>query len=197
MSTTLSCAVPECTTVLVVEEAVSPVAKYVCRYHLKSEQKKALHFQEFAFDPKLNPGNEDTLPEEYDKDWGMGGEQMQPGEKCRHSVYDPTEDQRYCSICNPVKITTVVSEVKKTKIGKIGILKNPTDLEDQAIGLLLFYHTLPEASQPPWFKDRDLHFKSSAKAAFTQRLRGNESYLRDQFVEDTEWAKYTTSYEGL
>jgi hypothetical protein len=195
MVTILGCAIPECSTQITVTEVVSPTVKYVCKNHSTAVQRN--QFQDFAFDPSLNPGGDDKQSEEYDKDWGMGGEATSPSEKCKHGVYDPTEDQRYCSICNPAKIATTASEVKKTKIGKIGILKSPTDLEDQAIGLLLFYYTLPEASQPPWFKDRDLHFKSSAKRAFTQRLKHNESYLRDQFVEDTEWATHTTRYDEL
>lgn len=42
--------------------------------------------------------------------------------RCPHGVYDPHGDQSYCSVCNPVMITTG-SDLLSSAIGKIGSLK--------------------------------------------------------------------------
>jgi hypothetical protein len=35
--------------------------------------------------------------------------------KCKHGVYDPNGDQRYCTVCNPVKFESAGFSFKKTK----------------------------------------------------------------------------------
>lgn len=180
---TISCAVKGCASQFSTEEEFCLNATYVCKNHHETTQK--LHFQDVAFDPALNPGESNkSQSEEYDRDWGMSGDPMSLSEKCEHGVYDPMEDQRYCSICNPIKLTAVVREIKKTNIGKIGIFKNPNEQIDQAGALILFYYKLPAHLQPAWFKEQSLSFRTIAKRVFGPRLKGNKFFGADQFPEE-------------
>ena len=179
---TIACAVKGCTSQFSTEEEFSSNATYVCKNHPKTVQK--LHFQDVAFDSALNPGESNkSQSEEYDRDWGMSGDPMSLSEKCEHGVYDPTEDQRYCSVCKPIKLTAVVEGIKKTSVGKIGIFKSPYEQADQATALVLFYYKLPEHLQPAWFKEQSLSFKTIAKRVFGPRLKRNKFFGVDQFPE--------------
>lgn len=180
---TLTCAVEKCGVQFQTEMALSPTAAFICKNHPVSAQKKAVRFQEHIFDSALNPGgNSKAESEEYDRDWGMSGEPITPGEKCVHGVYDPHEDQRYCSICNPVPVTALVKEIKKTKNGKFGIFKDSSEQADQEIALILFYYALPENAQPAWFKDRELAIKARAKRGLYWLKKNNKS-ITEQFLE--------------
>lgn len=182
--TTLNCSVKECKVQFTTDAAVSPGAIFICKNHPADAQRKASRFQEFAFDASLNPGGSAKAEsEEYDRDWGMSGEPITPGEKCVHGVYDPHEDQRYCTICNPAKVTAVLREIKKTKNGKIGVFKDSDEESIQRIALSLFYYTLPEAAQPKWFKDRELAFKNQARRCQNWLEKNNKSLI-DQFLEN-------------
>jgi len=180
----LTCAVEKCDVQFQTEVALFPNASFICKNHSENTQMKAIRFQEFAFDPTLNPGGSTkSESEEYDRDWGMSGEPITPGEKCEHGVYDPHEDQRYCTICNPAKVTAVLREIKKTKNGKIGIFKDSDEESIQRIALSLFYYTLPEVIQPKWFKDRELTFKNQARRCQNWLEKNNKSLI-DQFLEN-------------
>jgi hypothetical protein len=91
--------------------------------------------------------------------------------KCEHGVYDPHGDQNYCDECNPKTIRAVVSEVKPTAIGKIGVFANKDEMQNQVRGVLGFVAVgappsylkqadelldetsrLPKNQQPEWFK---------------------------------------------
>lgn len=185
--TTLNCAVEGCKVQFTTDAAVSPDANFICKNHSVGAQKKAIRFQEFAFDPSLNPGgNSKSESEEYDRDWGISGEPITPGEKCAHGVYDPHEDQRYCSICNPVPVAALVREIKKTKNGRIGAFKDLNEQANQAASVVLFYFTLPEHLQPLWFTDRELALKTSAKRVLSPQLKKNKNFGRDQFGDGIE-----------
>jgi hypothetical protein len=179
----LTCKVEKCESRFETNEAFSPNASFICKNHPVSVQKKVA-FQEHAFDAALNPGGGDKKEsEEYDRDWGMSGDPLTASEKCPHGVYDPHEDQRYCSICNPVKITGTVKEVKKTKNGKIGAFKDSSEQADQEIALIMFYYSLPEHMQPAWFKDKELAIKARAKRGLYWLKKNNKS-ITEQFLEN-------------
>lgn len=181
--TTLNCAVEGCKVQFTTTNAVSPDAAFICKNHPVGVQRKAIRFQECAFDPALNPGgNSKSESEEYDRDWGISGEPITPGEKCAHGVYDPHEDQRYCSICNPALVTGILKELKKTKNGEFGIFKNSNEQAEQEIALIMFYFATPEYSQPAWFKDRELAIKARARRGFDW-LKKNSKSITEQFLE--------------
>jgi hypothetical protein len=179
--TTVKCAMIKCTSEYTTTESVSPTATFVCKLHTEASIRKELKFQRHQFDRELDGENKKSESQEYDRDWGVSGDKMLPGEKCEHGVYDPLEDQRYCSICNPVKIIGK-AVVNKTKVGKVGKFVNRDEQIDQAISLSLFYHTMPTL-QPDWFRDKELGFKSAAKNLFNPLLKKNKNFGRDQFLE--------------
>lgn len=149
----LICSIEGCKTEFRSEAELSPDAKFVCKNH-KFAKKTSSRFQSHQFEKELDGLKKDS--EIYDQDWGMRGDAISPSEKCKHGVYDPTEDQRYCSVCNPIKVTAVVSDIKKTKIGNLGIFKNKAEQADQSDSLELFYSCfLPPGLQPSWVRYKD------------------------------------------
>jgi hypothetical protein len=143
---TLSCSAKGCKATLSVEGALSPGATYSCRNHTKSSH--GSHFQRFQFDSELNGKKKEAIA--LDRNWGERGVALSPNTKCVHGVYDPWDDQRYCSICRPTVITTVISEVKRTQVGKIGVFENEDEQIDQAISMILFYGNLSDKTRPEW-----------------------------------------------
>jgi hypothetical protein len=41
--------------------------------------------------------------------------------RCEHGVYDPHGDQKYCTVCNPIRITGEILKTVNTSVGKITI----------------------------------------------------------------------------
>jgi len=116
----------------------------------------------------------------------MSGDPLSVSEKCEHGVYDPHEDQRYCTICTPATLTGKLREAKKTKNGRIAAFKDLSEQSTQAAALILFYHTVPEHLQPAWFTNKELGFKTAAKRILNPQLKKNDNYGRDQFGDGTE-----------
>lgn len=157
--TTLICKIPKCGTTFSTDAPLSPRANFVCKNHY-FKKKPASYFQAKQFDKELD--GKLTERETEDENWGLHGSPISPSQKCDHGVYDPTEDQRYCTVCHPTSVVAV-SRLKKTKIGSVGIFKNETEQQDQAFGLLVFLTNLPQTSRPDFVNPE--HGAVSAKFA--------------------------------
>jgi hypothetical protein len=46
--------------------------------------------------------------------------------KCEHGVYDPYGDQKYCTVCNPVKLNSNEFNFKtiETTVGRLSIARH-------------------------------------------------------------------------
>jgi hypothetical protein len=181
---TIGCCIKNCKSVFSTTEPLLSTVRYICREHNKTDQSKAAHFQDCQFDPELrNKSKESRAVSNEERE--IEGFPMSPDEKCEHGVFDPIKDQRYCSICKPAHVTAVLSELKETKIGKIGVFVNPNEQEDQSNALLLFYGFLPEEAQPVWFRNRELAMHTKVKNMIHALIKTNGT-IGDQFLSSGE-----------
>lgn len=184
--TTLKCRMPKCKSTLEVTGPVSANPTYQCRNH-KVAKKPVHHFQVHQFDEELDGRTKSQDSDFHDftggrRKYNEDAEPIGAAQKCAHGVYDPNEDQKYCSVCNPTLLVASNVRFKKTKIGKIVLFSTKTEQEDQANGLAIFYTNLPYKNRPKWAnRSEELFLKQFAQAGQKAVINGeiNAQWLRD------------------
>lgn len=161
--TVIQCGGKGCNNTFTTTEPVSSEFTYACKLHPKRKQKNIPVFQTFQHDKALDgKEQEDFGVSDPRTDDLTNGEPLNPKFKCTHGVYDPHGDQRYCTVCNPVKVTGPLLHMKKLRVDlgdgskhKVATFKHPSEQMDQAIGVLVFAQRGLK-KKPTWL--RDVHF---------------------------------------